>query len=577
MSIVRVVRVPISHPDFKGEKQVKRYGRWTRAFKPESKIDRVRFTDCKGRTEEIPTFIHQPAELHYDHHGYEEVIPTGEPVTAVRFTPEQEGKYTYQALSGDRIMEEGEFFCEPSSDHGYVGISSRDSRYFAYSDGTPYLAIGLNLCWPTNHRLPAGREHFITGRQVATMGCLDYERWFRRLSENGGNFARIWLGMDYFDTETEIAGELDLKKFARLDRVVELAREYGIKLKFCFEYFRVIDHGEPHRVSQVKKIKHPVDGSIPRDMAEWFQKEKWQSLWWKKVEAYIARYGGDPVIMAWELWNEINACSVDWKIARDWTQRTLRRLKPLVPKQLVVNSLGSFDSEWSIPHYRDFLMEEMEFQQVHRYLDQGAGLKICTEDPLLFSVDAVKKTRRPDKPILLAETGAVNDSHTGPFRFYRSDDRGTIFYDTSFPPFFAGAAGTGHIWHWDEYVDYKNLWAGFKPFSELISDVMIDQENFEPLDLSKDGLWFLMLKGEKHLLGYIRNASDTWYSVLRDGKEPELIGEVEFDLSGIFSGEGKLCAFPLWPEETGRIEWQSGRLHLKALRYGMMFKLKKIG
>ena len=37
-----------------------------------------------------------------------------------------------------------------------------------------------------------------------------------------------------------------------------------------------------------------------------------------------------------------------------------------------------------------------------------------------------------------------------------------ILHDVLFAPFFAGAAGAGQIWHWDEYVDKNNLWWQFR-------------------------------------------------------------------------------------------------------------------
>ncbi len=143
-------------------------------------------------------------------------------------------------------------------------------------------------------------------------------------------------------------------------------------------------------------------------------------------------------------------------------------------------------------------MDEMDFQQVHRYLDQGAPWEICNLDPVAFSIDAIQRARRPDRPVLLAETGAVNDRHTGPFRYFRMDRRGMIFHDTTFPAFFAGAAGTGHNWWWDSYVDQKNLWGQFRPFANLFQGVALDQENFRPWTFQYRA-WCLVFKRKAQL------------------------------------------------------------------------------
>ena len=42
---------------------------------------------------------------------------------------------------------------------------------------------------------------------------------------------------------------------------------------------------------------------------------------------------------------------------------------------------------------------------------------------------------------------------------------GIILHDVLFAPFFAGAAGPGHCWHWNVYVDRNNLWHHFARFA----------------------------------------------------------------------------------------------------------------
>jgi hypothetical protein len=556
---------------------VPRYGRWRRSFDRRLGVDRVEFALPEGAPEEAsaqvrPTFLHQPAELKYDEHGYEAVAPRGEPVTAVRFTPAHEGVYRYRAFRGQESVEEGSFRCDPSDHPGYVEVSKRDPRYFAFSDGSSYCAIGLNLCGPCFYRLPRGSEHFRVSGQSATLGCGDYGRWFRELSAGGGNFARLWLSNRYFEAQTEVAGELDLAAFARVEAVIELARRYGIRLKLCLENFRALD---PKLADQYTVLKHPEDGRSPRDMDEWFLQETWQELWWKRVRAYLARYGDDPIVMAWELWNEINCCvTSDWSVQREWTRRTLPRIKALSRRNLVVNSIGSFDYEPYQSWYDDFKMEEMDFQQVHRYLDQGARMEICRHDPPAFSVDAIERARRPDRPVLLAETGAVNDAHTGPFRYCRMDHRGIIFHDTTFPAFFAGAAGTGHIWHWDSYVDQKDLFGAFRPFTDLIAGVQLDAEDFRAFDLSTEKTWALGLRGKQHLLLWVRNRADSWYRTLRDRQAPHRLRGQQLDLRSLGIGAGEVSVFHSWHERVGPARLTAGVLHLPDFRFGLMVKVR---
>lgn len=543
-----------------GPVRVSRYGRFHHEFAPGQTVERVEFVAPSGATGARPTFLHQPAELAYDDRGYEQIVARGEIRPAVRYTPTETGRYRWRALAGGRTVAEGEFECIASSHPGYVEISRKDGRYFAFTDGAPYCAIGLNLCWPVGYSARDGRS--------LTMGAADYRRWFARLAGNGGNFARIWLSNGNLDPEGEVAGELNLLMFARMDAIVELARQHGVRLKLCLEHFRRFTPGSP----QSKRLRLP-DGRTPKSVAEWFRDDAWQEAWMKKVRAYAARWGDDPVVMAWELWNEINCCDTgDFSVQLEWTRRMLPRLKALSPRNLAVNSLGSFDHAGQQKAQDAFKMDEMDFQQVHRYLDQGASLKIC-QLPVEFSVDAVKLSRRPDRPVLLAETGAVNDNHTGVFRFCRADDRGIIFHDTTFPAFFAGAAGTGHNWFWDSYVEPKALWYQFRAFADLLAGVRLDEEGFEPVDLSTSAMWVLGLRGRRHTLLWLRNRADTWQNTLRDGRTAPVVAETAVEIARA-AGVSDVKVFRPWREEKATATFAGGRLAVRDLQWGLMVRVE---
>jgi hypothetical protein len=556
---------------------IPRYGRWQGEFSAAAAIDRVRITAPSGKIVERPVFDHQPGAFRYDQHGYEDLAPVGEMVKLARYTPDEIGVYHYQAFSGGQAGEAGAFTCTPSDHPGYVEISRQDPRYFAFSNGQPYCAIGVNLCSPATYALPQGMEHFEVGFKSATLGLHEYRRWFRLMAASGGNFTRIWLSNSYLMAETEVAGEVNLLPFNRLDGLIALAREYGIRLKLCFDHFRTFGSQNPvHQSFFLRKLTDPQTGAKPASIDEWLASPRWQELWFKKAQAYLARYGGDPTVMAWELWNEMDCVEGRWELVREWTRTMLARIKAAEPSQLVVQSLGSFDEERKRAVQDDLKhMPEMDFQQVHRYLDQGAPWQISTLDPVAFSIDAVQATRRPDRPVLLAETGAVNDRHTGPFRYYRMDERGIIFHDTTFPAFFAGAAGTGHDWFWDSYVDQKNLWGQLKPLADLLQGVALDQEGFQVVDASTEQAWCLALKGRHTLLAWVRSRADTWDRVLRDEVEPQAMRVQVFAL-GIPEKVKETQFQSFWPEEDAGlgVKVEGGALKVDQLKCGAVVKVE---
>ena len=82
-----------------------------------------------------------------------------------------------------------------NKDGSYVRVSPRDPRYFELSDGRPYIPIGLNMIAP-----PGGDEKAALARM---------DEWMRKLSDNGGNFIRLWLSNGFFDVEHAKSGVYD--------------------------------------------------------------------------------------------------------------------------------------------------------------------------------------------------------------------------------------------------------------------------------------------------------------------------------------------------------------------------------
>ena len=287
--------------------RVLRYGRWTTTFDRFLGVDRVVFVHRTALVTR-PTFDHQPAELVMTTTAMKTPSPTVR--SSPRFVyPTMVGVYHYRAMRSDEVVEEGTLTCDSSDHPGFVQVSERDPRYFALSNGDAFCPIGLCLCAPPRYPLPQGMAHFLTSEDTATLGTAEYRRWFRALEAAGANFARLWLSIPCFEPETEVAGELDPARFARLDRIIELARQHGIRLKLCLEHFAPLSPARPFQV-----LRHPEDGrlglhgrvvhraNLARPVAA-------------QGGAYIARYGDDPTVMAWELWNEIDCCATSsWEI-----------------------------------------------------------------------------------------------------------------------------------------------------------------------------------------------------------------------------------------------------------------------
>ena len=394
----------------------------------------------------------------------------------------------------------------------FVRVSPRDARYFELSDGTPYVPTGLNIVQP-----PYPHKEF------GEMG-----NWIERLAAGGGNFIRVWLGAHYFDVEHEQSGRYDEAQAKHIDELLAICRKRGVRVKMCIEFFRTLEGGKEWS----RKPLHLVENGGPaKDIADFFDGRTSRDQFKRKLAWFRKRFGDDPTVFGWELWNEMNCVrGGDWTA---WTEIMLAELHRLFPRNLAMQSLGSFDGDWGRKHYPGMaLMAGNDVAQVHRYLDCGAAYKVCHGPVDILAADAVRELTRlaPKKPVLLAESGAVEPRHSGPFKLYAKDTDGVILHDVLFAPFFAGAAGPGHIWHWDHYVAKNDLWWHFGRFARAIEGIDPPAERFEVLAPGHPTLRVSMLKGRRTLLAWLRDSRTTWRTELAEGKPPPAVTGAAIEL-----------------------------------------------
>ncbi|MBZ5584442.1 MAG: cellulase family glycosylhydrolase [Acidobacteriia bacterium] len=427
-------------------------------------------------------------------------------------------------------------------DDAYVRVSPRDHRYLELTDGSPYIPIGLNMIAPGNTR---------DGEDAALRG---FEEWISSLAANGGNYIRVWLSSPFWDVEHEKSGVYDAEKAKRIDRMLDLCRKYHVRVKLTMEHFRSIGGG---RQAWADKPLHNVtNGGPAQSMADFFDGEASRTQFKRKIAWYRDRYGDQPIVYGWELWNEVNAVTGKGDILA-WSQLMLGALHQAFPKNMAMQSMGSFDdARWRELFYRqNSTMPGNDIAQVHRYLDLGARLDICHGPVDLLAADAVREIAgyNPGRPIVLAESGAVEPSHSGPFKLYSKDKDGILLHDILFAPFFAGAAGVGQIWHWDAYVAPNNLWWQFGRFAQVVKGLDPPAENFEPAMAEHDRLRVYLLKGKRTVLAWCRDKQNTWETELRDGQKPEVLKGIAVNL-----GISKARSVKIYDPWTNR--WTNGKI-----------------
>ncbi len=136
----------------------------------------------------VPGFLGQGFEHEWVEEGGRRrawMYPVGHPVWRVRYCPPRVGGYTATAVvrGGGREDRSAPVTFEgvASANHGFVRVSARDPRFFEYTDGTPFFAIGQNLAF-------VGEGQYVTlARAEAIVG---------RLGAQGANWVRVWAGCE---------------------------------------------------------------------------------------------------------------------------------------------------------------------------------------------------------------------------------------------------------------------------------------------------------------------------------------------------------------------------------------------
>ncbi len=439
----------------------------------------------------------------------------------------------------------------------FVRISRENPYYFELSNGDCYIPIGANICGAND---------------INTM-----EGYFRKLSANGGNFLRIWLSNPIFEIENPGGKGINTEMVANVDKIFELAKDLGIKMKMCIHSFRQIAStgGSFNRPDLFKDNGGPFTS-----MTDFITSEAGRKMFLDRVEFFRTRYGDNPAVFGWELWNEMNAIQCENREMLEWNKYMLPEVHKKFPENLVLQSMGSFDME----KYRELFyrpvncMPENDVAQVHRYLDMGASLDICKGPMDMLAGNAIEELRTYQirKPMLLAETGAVKPKHSGSSELYPLDKEGTLLHDMLFAPFFSGAAGPGHSWHWGGYIDKNDLWYHFKRFSECIKGVNPIKERFIPVKILHPDLRIYVLAGNKTILAWCRDTESNWEYELSKGLSPDLLHDLSFDLTNILQKKSirQATIYDPWKNEWSSIRNDS-LISLPDFRRSIIVKIEK--
>ena len=143
-----------------------------------------------------------------------------------------------------------------------------------------------------------------------------------------------------------------------------------------------------------------------------------------------------------------------------------------------------------------------------------------------------------------------------------------------FAPFFAGAAGTGHCWHWEAYVDANNLWWHFGRFAAAVEGLDPPAENFEPLMVDHPRLRVYVLRGRQTTLAWRRDKQNTWHTELAENIAPGIIDDASIDFGQIASSLGtEVRVYDPWQNNWTEARLEGHKVRLPAFSRSVLVRI----
>jgi hypothetical protein len=419
-------------------------------------------TKPSGAVEVVPAFWYIPCRRsqvprtepirnpHEDTLDVEVIAQDGPGRWMLRYTPREEGDFSYRlhARTPDTsaYSDTVRFTVRGRQGHGFVRVSGRDSRYFERDDGSFFFPIGQNVAWTND------------------LGTTTFARYMANMRANGANWARIWL-TSYFRSQLiewspkfeyfHGLGFYSAEMAWKLDRMLASAAEKEIYLMWCLQH-----HGQFLDQSWTCWKTNPYNektGGFLERPQEYFTHPRARELFRKRMRYYIARYGHEPHLFAWEFWNEVESTQLfSAPTTTEWHAEMGRFVKALDPtRRLVTTSYRyRFDND-------AFALPSHDFAQIHVY----------HEDPISWTLTYVKEQReRFGKPVLIGEFGihvqpnyfSAQPDDTGVRPAWPVDPDGLHVHNGLWTGLFSGSAGTAMTWWWDRYIEQNNLYYHFK-------------------------------------------------------------------------------------------------------------------
>jgi len=460
--------------------------------------------------------------------GIETYTPVGTPIWQVRFTPSEVGTYQYYVRVTDRSgtvnSSLDSFEVIDSSNPGFIRVSKKNSRYFEFDSGAPFMGVGLNIAWWQD-------EH----KRLAT-----YEYYLSRMNEYKANLARVWMTNSGKDQnwilsiqDKKLGSDYNLEEAWAFDSILDMAQQKGVHFLLTLDDVNQYTYNWPDNV-----YNSAAGGPCSYQSAIFtnLEAKKYQ----KQIFRYIiARWGYSPSILSWELFNEID--ELQWSDPDHWNRQDMinwhqemaQYIKSIDAYQHLVNtSTGSFKTH---PDLYEAL-SGMDFAQIHFYYVPGC-CDYAPSDPT--GRDMADLTRYyshlvydsvTSKPSLIGEWGLLNQNWIDS-PYLNTDDKGVHLHNGLWSSLMSGMAATGLSWHWGYHQEHDPAWwQHYRAIANYFKDVNVSNlTTMKPVNVDfslPDGsddrpdafsstngsLRAMGLRSGNWVYAWIQNTENTWWN-----------------------------------------------------------------
>lgn len=339
-----------------------------------------------------------------------------------------------------------------------------------------------------------------------------------------------------------------------MDHRFQTAEELGIFFRLTLFHWEDFDD-ETEKFPDWGWNRNPYydqNGGPAKDVSEFFEKpvcKKYVKYYLKYV---VARWGYSPNLMAYEIWNEIDAPEVMWRSGEDYDQEASKvigwhsemgsYLKELDSKHLVTSSFADSRRDlnlWQLPC--------IDLTTVHRYTyfnEVYGQRKYDTEGAL--SMVLKERFSQVGKPVLFGEF-ALSPGGDIQKDF---DPEGIEFHNQLWASLFLKSLGTAMHWTWGSYVDKNCLYREYLPISRFFAGEDLRRaEPFSNLEAISEELLILGLRKTDRAYLWVKKR-DWGFCQANMGESPLVRSGSVVDVPGLEIGDYRV---EFYDTKTGKI------------------------